>query len=113
MKAPKPLIEDIEAGKCVPFIGAGFSMNGIVRGGGTMPDWPGLTKHLAGTIGVSPGISGPTIASAFEKKFGRVQLIESIRNALHIDRVEPGNAHTALSQLPFDTIYTTNFDLLL
>ena len=67
MKAPKPLIEDIEAGKCVPFVGAGFSMNGIVRGGGAMPDWPGLTKHLAGTMGASPGISGPTIASAFEK----------------------------------------------
>ncbi|HVS80841.1 MAG TPA: hypothetical protein VHE60_03840 [Pyrinomonadaceae bacterium] len=51
MKPPKPLIEVIEAGKCVPFIGAGFSMNGIVRGGGAMPDWTGLTQTLAGIIG--------------------------------------------------------------
>ena len=90
MKAPKPLIEDIEAGQCVPFVGAGFSMNGIVRGGGTMPDWASLTAHLAGIIGGSPEIGGPAIALAFEKKFGRVQLIESIRTALHTDRVEPG-----------------------
>jgi len=113
VKAPKPLIEDIEAGKCVPFIGAGFSINGIVRGGGTMPDWAGLTTNLAGTVGASRDIGGPAIASAFEKSYGRVQLIEAIRTALHIDRVEPGDAHKALIQLPFDTIYTTNFDLLL
>jgi hypothetical protein len=113
MKSPKPLVEDIKAGKCVPFIGAGFSLNGIVRGGGTMPDWPGLTKILAETGNISFQIEGPTVASAFEKKFGRVQLVESIRKALHTDRVEPSAAHMALTELPFDTIYTTNFDLLL
>jgi len=113
MKPPKPLIEVIEAGKCVPFIGAGFSMNGTVRGGGAMPDWIGLTQALAGIIGASSEIGGPAIASAFERKFGRVQLIESIRSALHIDHVEPGAAHLAFTELPFDTIYTTNFDLLL
>ena len=42
-----------------------------------------------------------------------MQLIESIRSALHTDRVEPGPTHTAFVQLLFDTIYTTKFDLLL
>jgi len=42
-----------------------------------------------------------------------VQLIESIRNALKTDAIEPGKAHAAFIDLPFDTIYTTNFDLLL
>jgi hypothetical protein len=42
-----------------------------------------------------------------------VQLIESIRKALHADYAEPGGAHISFAALPFDTIYTTNFDLLL
>lgn len=88
-------------------------MNARVRGGGGMPDWTGLTQTLAAVAEVSPDLSGPTVASAFEKRFGRVQLIEAIRRALQTDHVEPGEAHVAFSQLPFDTIYTTNFDLLL
>jgi hypothetical protein len=113
LTVPQPLIDDIEAGRCVPFIGAGFSMNARVRGGGEMPDWIGLTQALAVVAEVSPDLSGPTVASAFERRFGRVQLIEAIRRALRTDHVEPGEAHIAFSQLPFDTIYTTNFDLLL
>ena len=53
------------------------------------------------------------VASEFEKRFGRVQLIEAIRKALHTGLAEPGQAHRAFAELPFDTIYTTNFDLLL
>jgi hypothetical protein len=113
MIIPAPLIDDIDAGKCVPFIGAGFSMNAAVRQNGGMPDWSGLTQTLAHTADVSPDIGGPAVASAFERKFGRVQLIEAIRQALHADDVEPGPAHMAFAELPFDTIYTTNFDLLL
>jgi len=113
MAIPQPLIKDIEDGKCIPFIGSGFSMNAIVRDGGKMPDWSGLTEALAKTVGLSQDLDGPSVASAFEKKFGRVQLIEAIRQSLHFDCVEPGDAHMAFAQLPFDTIYTTNFDLLL
>jgi len=42
-----------------------------------------------------------------------VQLIETIRKALYTGSAEPGEAHKAFAELPFDTIYTTNFDLLL
>jgi hypothetical protein len=81
--------------------------------GKAMPAWPELTAHLAslGRLSVDP--SGPVVASEFEKRFGRVQLIEAIRKALHTGTAEPGNAHRAFAELPFDTIYTTNFDLLL
>jgi len=113
MAVPQPLIDDIEAGRCVPIIGAGFSMNARVRGDGQMPDWKGLTHALADTAEVSSNRGGPAVASAFERRFGRVQLIEAIRRALRTDDVEPGDAHAAFAQLPFDTIYTTNFDLLL
>lgn len=113
MIVPRPLIDDIEGGKCVPFIGAGFSMNAKLPSGRQMPDWAGLTAKLAADANVSPELGGPAVASAFERRFGRVQLIEAIRKALHTDYVEPGDAHLAFASLPFDTVYTTNFDLLL
>jgi hypothetical protein len=112
-KIPKPLLDDIAAGKCLPFVGAGFSQNAKLPADVKMPDWQGLTVVLAHAVGVSPKQSGPAVASAYERRFGRVQLIEAIRDALHSDSIEPGVAHSALAGLPFDTIYTTNFDLLL
>jgi hypothetical protein len=95
------------------FVGAGFSLNAKLPPGRTMPAWAGLTQRLAEIANVSPGLSGPEVASKFEERFGRVQLIEAIRKALHTDYAEPGDAHLAFVGLPFDTIYTTNFDLLL
>jgi hypothetical protein len=113
MRIPKPLLEDIASEKCLPFIGAGFSLNAKLPDNKTMPDWLGLTKILVSDIGSTKSKKGPDVASTYERRFGRVQLIEKVRHALHSDIAEPGNAHLALVQLPFDTIYTTNFDLLL
>ena len=113
MEVPQPLIDDIGSGKCLPFIGAGFSLNSRISDGRQMPDWQTLTERLAKVANVSAELGGPSVASYFEKKFGRVQLIEAIRMALCIGHVEPGEAHKAFVDLPFDTIYTTNFDLLL
>ncbi len=110
---PQPLLDDIAAGKCLPFVGAGFSLNAKLPSGAKMPDWQELTEVLAQAAGVSPKQSGPAVASEYERRFGRVQLIEAIRDALHSDSIEPGEAHSAFASLPFDTIYTTNFDLLL
>jgi len=113
MKIPKPLLEDIAFGKCLPFIGAGFSLNAKLPEGKVMPAWSGLTQILISEIGSVKSKNGPDVASAYERRFGRVQLIEKIRQALHSDIADPGKAHVTLVQLPFDTIYTTNFDLLL
>ena len=110
---PPPLLEDIAEGRCLPFIGAGFSLNARLPKGLQMPAWPELTETLANVAGVSPDLGGPGVASEFEKKFGHVQLIEAIRKALRIDVAKPGEAHMAFAELPFDTVYTTNFDLLL
>jgi hypothetical protein len=111
--APQPLVDDIECGRCLPFIGAGFSMNARLPPGDKMPGWAGLTAYLAKTVGALSDLGGPSVASKFEQQFGRVQLIEAIRKALHSGHAEPGKAHLAFADLPFDTIYTTNFDLLL
>lgn len=113
MNIPQPLLDDIVAGKCLPFVGAGFSSNALLPNGLQMPTWPELTEILAKDAKVSPDCNGPFVASAYEKRFGRVQLIEAIRKALHVDHAESGEAHKAFVELPFDTIYTTNFDLLL
>lgn len=113
MNIPQPLLDDIVAGKCLPFIGAGFSSNAHLPNGLQMPTWPELTEILAKDAKVSPDCDGPFVASVYEKKFGHVQLIEAIRKALHADHAESGEAHKAFVELPFDTIYTTNFDLLL
>lgn len=110
---PKPLLDDIAAGKCLPFVGAGFSLNAKLPGDKKMLDWQGLTEVLASAAGVSPKQTGPAVASAYERRFGRVQLIEAIRDALNSDSIEPCEAHISFAGLPFDTIYTTNFDLLL
>jgi uncharacterized protein YutE (UPF0331/DUF86 family) len=109
---PAPLIDDIADGRCLPFVGAGFSLNAECDGV-EMPDWPMLARMLASAAGVDNELEGPDAASAFERKFGRVHLIDAIRRALNTDSVFPGDAHLAFVQLPFDTIYTTNFDLLL
>jgi len=110
---PQPLIDDIEAGRCLPFIGAGFSLNARLPNGMCMPTWQTLTEILARIAGVSLKLGGPEVALRFEKRFGRVQLIEAIRRALNSGYAEPGEAHKAFIDLSFDTIYTTNFDLLL
>ena len=39
MEIPKPLLNDVATGRCLPFIGAGLSLNCNVPNGFTMPDW--------------------------------------------------------------------------
>jgi len=110
--APKPLIDEIAEGRCLPFIGAGFSANARLPGQETMPTWAGLTKALAETGLIDDG-EGPDVAEQYERRFGRVGLIDAVRRSLHSDTARPGRAHSAFARLPFDTVYTTNFDLLL
>lgn len=113
MEVPYPLISDIEKKRCLPFVGAGFSKNSVLPAGLSMPDWAELTKILAEHAKTPESMAAPAVAERYQQKFGRVQLIETIREALHPDKCRPGRAHKVFVQLPFDTIYTTNFDLLL
>jgi len=112
LELPFPLIADIAEGRCIPFVGAGFSRNAIVPDG-DMPDWPALAALLAAEGDFDATLTGPEVAQEYERRFGRVQLIEAVRRALHVDDGRPGRAYLAFSQLLFDTVYTTNFDLLL
>src|SRR5208282_6102928 len=96
---PPPLLDDIESGKCLPFVGAGFSLNARLPKGRVMPAWPELTEHLAAIGQIDANLGGPAVASEFEKQFGRVQLIETIRKALYTGSAEPGEAHKAFAEL--------------
>lgn len=78
-----------------------------------MPDWQELAGLLAHDSAIDAKQPPLAITQTYERLFGRVQLIEAIRAALHPDRAGPGSSHRAFVNLPFDTIYTTNFDLLL
>jgi len=113
LEIPEPLMSDISDGRCLPFIGAGFSLNAKLPAELTMPDWTGLANQLARLAKLNGSLTPPAIAERYEQRFGRVQLIEAIRKALHGERAKPGAAHLAFAMLPFDTVYTTNFDLLL
>ena len=110
---PLPLLDDIANGKCLPFLGAGFSINARLPSGKVMPDWRMLTETLAMAAKVPSSIGGPHVSSIFQKKFGRPKLIEEITKAIHHGEAKPGASHLAMIHLPFDVVFTTNFDLLL
>jgi hypothetical protein len=78
-----------------------------------MPDWSELTNVLARDAQTRAGAAPTEVAQRYEERFGRVQLIEAVREVLHPDRARPGSAHRAFVRLPFDTVYTSNFDMLL
>ena len=113
IEIPYPLLSDIFEGRCLPFVGAGFSKNADLAPGLVMPDWNQLATELARHLPLDGRETPQEVAQRYERYFGRVQLIEAIRRSLHTDSARPGRAHRAFAKLPFDTIYTTNFDLLL
>lgn len=109
-KLPQPLLEGIVTGQVIPFIGAGFSQNATPP----LPDLATLGADLAGQI---PGYTyqgNPLDAlTTYEQTFSRVQLLQTLAARLNPVGLTPGKALTALARLPFETIATTNFDLLL
>lgn len=112
-KFPKPLLDDLVAGRWLPIVGAGFSKNAVLPTNMQMPLWPELGRQLTAELrGNEP--SGPLDAiSAYEHEFGRPRLIERLSDLLNIDQARPGEAHKAFCSIQFDTVCTTNFDFLL
>lgn len=110
---PKPFLEDLVKGKCLPFIGAGFSKNAITPKGIKMPAWDELGKNILSFL---PGYnySGALDAiSAYSHEYSRVKLIEKLGELLLTGQVSLGVAHKSFCSLPFQLVCTTNFDFLL
>ena len=109
---PKPLLDDIACGSCLPFVGAGFSLNADLPKNKRMPDWDMLGQELANDLRMKSN-KPIDIASRYEERFGRAALVKSVREILNIDEVRPGEVHRKFIALPFDVVYTTNYDSLL
>jgi len=110
---PKPLLEDIVKGECLPIIGAGFSRNAFMPGGVTMPDWDGLGKMFAEYLPDYDYKNALDAISAYGHEFSRCNLISKLFDFLNIEKIKPGEAHKSFAELPFKIVCTTNFDFLL
>ena len=110
---PKPFLEDVVQGRCLPFIGAGFSRNAQIPPGKVMPDWDGLGRAVADALPEYQYTTALEALSAYAHEYSRTKLVESISRALLVDSVRPGKSHDAFGRLPFERVVTTNFDFLL
>jgi formylglycine-generating enzyme required for sulfatase activity len=110
---PAPFLEDIVSGRCLPFIGAGFSLNAKLPPGKQLPDWDGLGKMAAQSLPDYPYINALDTLSAYEHTFTRKKLVEFLNQALLLEDIQPAATHAAFCRLPFPQVVTTNFDLLL
>jgi len=110
---PQPLLQDIINNRCIPIIGAGFSLNAETAPGCRMPLWSDIAQHFAKQMRNYPDTNPLDTISAFCHDFSRAAAIEQLRNILLIDKSRPGPVHLAFADIPFDIVMTTNFDFLL
>jgi tetratricopeptide (TPR) repeat protein len=79
-----------------------------------MPSWEELMAPLGEELGLDIPTTDPTeIAQRYEEEYGRVELVEELRKRIRPHEATPAECHRRLLALPFETIYTTNFDFLL
>ncbi|HSS76547.1 MAG TPA: SIR2 family protein [Thermoanaerobaculia bacterium] len=110
---PEPFLEDMVQGRCLPFIGAGFSLNAKIPKGKKMLDWDGLGKKVAAALPEYQYTSAVEALSAYSHEFTRVKLVELLSSALLITTIQPAKTHEEFCRLPFERVVTTNFDFLL
>ena len=101
-------------------VGSGFSRNAVPihPGAVQLPTWLGIAIQLHGELypdGKKPRTPeiAPRIAQEYEATFGRVALHDSLQRMVRDRDYGPGPVHTRLLKLPWDGIYTTNWDTLL
>lgn len=110
---PEPFLEDMVHGRCLPFIGAGFSLNAKIPAGKEMLDWNGLGKKVAATLPEYQYTTPLEALSAYSHEFSRVKLVEFLSSSLLVTAIQPAKTHEEFCRLPFERVVTTNFDFLL
>ncbi len=113
------LAQKLRDRQLVLFAGAGLSMQARPRDGSDrhMPSWDGLLKTVAERFGEAIedyhdeplGLFDAIIADRGD----RAQVEQCVRDAIDDTAFEPGPAHFAIRELPWDRICTTNYDTLL
>lgn len=131
VEVPRALIEQIQTGNCVLFVGAGISLG--THGQRGLPGGVQLARELARradfcTLGRCWNldedrrscrwdsgcvVSLPTVAQHCVQEWGRRSLVAYVCDRLDAPALKPLQAHRLIAALPFSIIVTTNFDRLL
>ena len=118
---PSALVSAIQEGKCIAFVGAGFS------GAAKLPGWvqllnelsqqvePSLRDHLQHLLSQKSGAAFEEAAQVLEDELGQDKLVKHLQS-----RLTAGNIPSAMQErlrwlhgIPFRAVLTTNFDTLL
>ncbi len=110
---PAPFLDDLVQGRCLPFVGAGLSRNGVLPPNEEMPTWDALGRNIAAALPDYEYTNALEGLSAYAQEFSRVKLVEAVSSELHTATVQPGPAHEAFCQMQFNRAVTTNWDFLL
>ena len=101
-------------------VGAGFSLNAERERNVQVKLWEGLALDFYQRLyGGKPEKSDLSLKSALklasqvECQYGRHELDRIIEDAIPNDKLKPGPLHSALVNLPWRDIFTTNYDQLL
>ena len=116
------------AGRASIMVGSGFSQNATVRvpGASLPPDWSGVVRAMHSKLYPaqrepdSDGASRPVIAAdalaiaqQYRIAFGREELHRFLRQQVRDEDITPGDFHRRLLSLPWNDVFTTNWDTLL
>jgi len=106
--------------KAACLVGAGFSKNAEMDEDTYMKDWPELGvdfyQSLYGDNFTTDDLKFKSVlrlASQVEASKGRAALETLLQHALPSERVYPGRLHIELMRLPWNDVFTTNYDTLL
>jgi hypothetical protein len=110
---PGPFLEDLVEGRCLPFVGAGFSLNARLPPGKNMLAWDGVGQAAAALLQDYQYTTALEALSTFEHEYSRSKLVEFLIKTLQTSVVQPGTAHDEFCCIPFDRVVTTNWDFLL
>ena len=110
---PRPVLDELVAGRWLPIVGAGLSVNAEVPPGLEIPMWDSLGQAVAEDLPDHYYAGALDALSAYEHEFGRRALVNRLHRDLLIDEARPGSAHDAFCRLRFDRVITTNFEFLL
>ena len=120
-----PYLEEIAKrlynGHAAIMVGAGFSRNTVHPNSDHKhpPDWTDLgDMFYAALYGAAEPINKrymaiPTLAHEVESAIGRPALEQLLREAIPDLEHEPTTLHTELLSLPWEDVFTTNYDTLL
>lgn len=103
------------------FVGAGFSKNAHLQSGAKLPpNWDELgdlffekSRNRKPNKNDRAYANVLRLAEDVENMCGRQALTELIRNAINDDLLSPSDTHMQLMALPWQDVYTTNYDTLL